>query len=214
MRFLYLLNKQTRQNMPYPTLFICLIFLTLSACKQQPADNHSESAAPTANTATGQNEAAAGTEAAPETTHNADAAFDLMNNESLGNLKLGLPQTEVLSQLGKPDEKSKATVWEADGLTHQEWSYKAKGIILDMSGQSENNFTIGSITITPPSSLKTKTNVGIGSTLDEVTNAYKAYIDPSLSDTAYVVAGSVYGGLVFTFTRKKVSSVFIGAAAE
>jgi len=211
-----MVNLQIIHNMPHLLLFICIIFLTLFGCKQQPAAEQSEPAAPAISTNAGQDEAATGAEAeaAPETVRNTDAAFDLMNTESLGSLKLGLTQKEVLAQLGKPDAKSKAIIWEADGLTHQEWNYKTKGIVLDMSGQSENDFTLGSITITPPCTLKTKAGIGIGSPLTEVTNAYKSYIDPELSDTAYVVAGSVYGGVVFTFGNQKVSSVFIGAAAE
>ena len=57
-----------------------------------------------------------------------EIGFALMENESLGFMRYGLPAAEVTRTLGKPEEKSPAAVWEADGWTHQNWYYRTKEI--------------------------------------------------------------------------------------
>ncbi len=130
-------------------------------------------------------------------------------------LKLQAKDTEVIKNLGECTNKSKATVWGADGLLHQTWKYDAKGIELDMV-KSNGQQIVGSITITTPCDYKTSKNIGIGSSKQEVTNAYKNEINNEDSALApsRIVIGSIYGGTIFKFENDKVSSIFVGAAAE
>lgn len=145
--------------------------------------------------------------------------FNLMRKESLGSLQLGLSGTAVRNLLGEPIEKSKQVVWGADGEEHQTWRYKSKGIELDMMGP-KNKQVINMITIKKPCTLKTGRNIGIGSTKKEVLKAYKKEINQDNANPEMqtspdaVVAGTIYGGLIFNFQKDQVSTILIGAAAE
>lgn len=145
--------------------------------------------------------------------------FDLMHKESLGSLKLGLSGAAVRNLLGEPIEKSKQVIWGADGEEHQTWYYKSKGIELDMMGP-KNKQVINMITIKKPCTLKTGRNIGIGSTKKEVLKAYKKEINQDNANPKMqtspdaVVAGTIYGGLIFNFQKDQVSTILIGATAE
>lgn len=142
-----------------------------------------------------------------------DIGYSLMKNESLDFLRENLLDAEVIKNLGEPEEKSEAVVWGADGLEHQTWYYKTKGIKLDMIRDKDNQ-VVNMITITSPCSYKTKKNIGIGSTLDEVTSAYGDEIEPSYAKENIIVVGSIYGGMIFHFENNHVSLIYIGASAE
>ena len=133
----------------------------------------------------------------------------------VGDLTLDLSNTKTIELLGQPGSKSKAEEWGADGLMHQDWVYKSKGITLNMAGNKDmKDQKISSITITAPCSFKTKNDMGIGSMYKEVMAAYENDIDKSFTDKATITVGSVYGGIIFSFKNDKVEKVFIGAAAE
>ncbi len=140
--------------------------------------------------------------------------FELLKTEGLGELTIGLSTKQVETLLGKPTNQSKPEVWEADGYTHQMWTYKKHGLELDMSGETASSLNLGGITALKTCTLKTKRSIGIGSNMNDVMSAYKKELDKESSDTAYIVAGSVYGGLIFTLKNQKVNSIFMGAAAE
>ncbi len=141
-----------------------------------------------------------------------DADFDVF-----GEIKIGQPYMETISVLGSPASTSKATVWGADGQLHSDWDYKTKGLVVNISADpmNENNTKmVFSITAKAPCSYKTSRGIGIGSSYDEVTAAYKNAIDQSSSDPTLITVGSVYGGIIFSFKDSKVETIFYGAAAE
>jgi peptide methionine sulfoxide reductase MsrA len=70
------------------------------------------------------------------------------------------------------------------------------------------------ITVTSPCKYKTAGGVGIDSDLEDVKEAYLSYIDPNSSNKNKIIAGTVYGGIIFKLDGQKVKSIFIGAAAE
>lgn len=151
----------------------------------------------------------------------ADAGFALMQYEQLGPLRLGLPAGEVLKALGKPDEKSERNVRAADGAEHQKWRYLAQGIVLDMIAEgADKEQQIDMITISVPCRFRTTRDIGLGSSRGEALEAYREEIAQSSGESAVgssddtVIAGSVYGGVVFTIKHDKVSGIFIGAGAE
>jgi len=133
--------------------------------------------------------------------------------EPIGALSLGLSDTKAIGLLGQPDSKTKELEWGADGLMHQEWVYKAKGITLNMS-RDEKVQQIFAITVTAPSDLKTARGIGIGSGHMDVMKAYEKDIDKEESNDNVVVVGSIYGGIIFSLKGHKVESIFAGAAAE
>lgn len=133
----------------------------------------------------------------------------------IDDLSLGMTMKEVVGKLGEPETKSAEQEWGADGWIHQDWEYKAKGIFLNMAREKDSSaIEIFSISITNPCQFKTKKNIGIGSTYDEVKTTYAQVIDTTASDENVITVGSLYGGIIFEFENKKVTKIFVGAAAE
>ncbi len=145
-----------------------------------------------------------------------DAASKMLKAERLGELRLELPEKDVLKLLGKPEKQSKVVLQEADGMYVQTWSYPAKGLDLTMSAEKKGGpKTIASITAFAPCDLSTKKGIKIGSTEGETRKAYAAWADrENASEKNTFIAGSVYGGIIFNFAKGKVSRIFFGAAAE
>jgi len=137
------------------------------------------------------------------------------DKEQLGQMHLGL-SAQAVQQLipGKPvlgpDE-----LMGADGLYHQEWKYPQAGISLDMTSEKQGGpKSIASISVTGPSTLKTQRGIGIGSSAAAVAKAYGLFRNAEDSTPERFVAGSIFGGVIFNFEQGRVSSIFIGAAAE
>lgn len=138
------------------------------------------------------------------------------DKEQVGKLHLGLSE-KVVKQIipGKltrgPEQK-----WGADDLYHQEWKYPAGGLTLGMVSEKKGGpKSIERITITSPSKLQTQRGIGIGSTEAEVAKAYGPFRNAEESKPGeLLVAGSIFGGVMFNFQQGKVSRIFIGAAAE
>jgi len=139
-----------------------------------------------------------------------------LDNEALGKIKLGRKAADLAGLIGKPDSKGKDSEWEAIGGWVQEWHFKSHGLTLHMASKSKGGAkTVLTITAEAPSKLATARGIHIGSTIAEVTKAYGKVHDKEGSEPGKTfVAGSIYGGVIFTFTGGKVSQIFIGAAAE
>lgn len=136
----------------------------------------------------------------------------LLQEENIGGLKIGLAATKVKELLGTPEETSPAEVWEADGETHQFWNYPQKGVSIEMIGKEEP--LINGITISSPYALKTSKSVGLGSSKDEILNKYKAFLDKNNTDDNMIVAGDLGAGIIFSFEKGAVTSIFFGSAGE
>ena len=81
--------------------------------------------------------------------------------------------------------------------------------------QKENMQEVNMISIKSPCDYKTQRGIQIGSSSAEVQRAYKNEINPQDSKLpATIVAGTVYGGIIFGLTNGFVTSIFIGAATE
>ena len=143
-----------------------------------------------------------------------EIGIQLMKSESVGGIQLGLGINQVIKILGNPSEKSNPEIWEADGEYHQNFSYVKDGLDLDFIGQSESNQSLNMITVTEPCTLKTKRQIGVGSSIEEVNSAYKNEIDAASSNSETIIAGTIYGGIIFGIENSKVKSIFIGQSAE
>ena len=134
----------------------------------------------------------------------------------LGNLRLNLSAQEVTQIIPGQPTRGPEQFWGADGEYHQEWKYPGGGLTLDMVSKNQGGpKSVRSLTITSPSTLQTQKGIRIGSTEPEVNKAYGRFRDAEASKKGEVfVAGSRYGGLMFNFQQGRVSSIFIGAAAE
>jgi hypothetical protein len=140
--------------------------------------------------------------------------FALMQQDALGFLRLDAPAALVLEKLGTPAEQSEAVYWGADGQYHQTWIYKEAGIQLDMVREEQGPQTVNMITVTAPCALQTTRGIGVGSSVGDVKAAYAKEIPPEYSSGDKIIAGTVYGGIIFTISGGAVSRIFIGAAAE
>ena len=139
-----------------------------------------------------------------------------LENEALGKIKLELKATDVTALIGTPESKGKETESDAMGEWVQEWRFKSHGLVLNMSSKSKGGAkSVLTVTATAPCKLATARGIHIGSTIADVTKAYGKVQDKeeSISGKTFV-AGSIYGGIIFTFTNGPVSQMFIGAAAD
>lgn len=145
------------------------------------------------------------------------AAEQILADERLGALKIGLSAAEVLAAHGEPKERGSDDEWEADGAFHQEWRWPALGLTLDMISHKRRELKkIASIKVEEPSTLQTLKGIAVGSPRAEVLRHYGKLRDPEfpVDEQKQLIAGSIYGGLMFDFKDGKVSSIFLGAAAE
>lgn len=147
---------------------------------------------------------------------NISVTDNLMQTESIGELKIDDSAQQVISYLGNPETQSENVIWGSDGLYHQTWDYPQQGNKLDMVSETEKGTqTVSSITINEPSQLKTKRNIGIGDLYEKVEKVYKQEKDVDNSITCETfVAGSIYEGIIFSFNEGRVSKIFLGSAAE
>ncbi len=148
---------------------------------------------------------------------NTGPSMGKVDMENFGALKLGQHYSETQEAMGPPDTKSNATLWGADGLLHEDWTWKKNGLVLNMSSDKNNTdstLSIFSITAQAPCFFKTKAGVGIGSSYAEVDAAYKNDIDPYSTNKTQITVGDVYGGIIFSFKDDKAIKIFLGAAAE
>lgn len=146
--------------------------------------------------------------------------FDLMGNEKFGDLKLSLTADEAIKIIGNPSMKTEEEYWGADGGHHSNWVYKSQGITLGMNRIEDHpdskyhNKLVDRITITAPSDLKTLKGIGIGSSLDEVKIGYQRTMENTEMEEGWLIAGTIYGGLMFKIENEQVVEIFLGASAE
>ncbi|MBL9146891.1 MAG: hypothetical protein JNM99_24625 [Verrucomicrobiaceae bacterium] len=144
------------------------------------------------------------------------AADHELDNDGLGSLKLGQTAAQVTDLLGAPKSKGKDQLWEAIGEWVQDWEFPAHGLTVAMASTSKSGAkTIHSLTAKQGCTLSTARGIKVGSPEEDVRTAYKNAEDKEQSKKGETfVAGSVYGGVIFTFKNGKVSEIFVGAAAE
>jgi len=154
---------------------------------------------------------------------NANAAegdpFPILREERIGDLRLGMLGDEVKRKVDCPLKRGREIIEGATGAYVEEWVYPKCGLWLGMSSEhKKGRKAVRSIVITSPSTLQTKRGIHIGSTEQEVVEAYAGTQDEegrSQSEKGkQFVAGSIYGGMIFHFAKGRVSKIFLGAGAE
>lgn len=139
-----------------------------------------------------------------------------VSGEPFGKLVLGEKSSAVIKLLGEPKSKGKDANWAAIGEWVQDWNFPSKGITLAMSSEKKGGpKTVYSISATEGCELTTARGIKIGSSEADVVKAYGKEQDKEQTKPGQsFVAGSIYGGVIFTFKGGKVTGIFIGAAAE
>ncbi len=130
-------------------------------------------------------------------------------------LVLGTNASDVVGVLGAPTEKTLVIDEAATGEIVSTWTWASKGVQAKMTASSTSGpFSLGSLTISSPSALKTVQGIGLGASSAEVRTAYDGLINSEESTSDTVVVGSIFGGILFTIADGKVTQIFVGAAAE
>lgn len=142
--------------------------------------------------------------------------FSLIREESFDGLKLDMEIAELTSLIDCGAIKGEPVFWEGIGEIIQEWDYPECGVKLQMSTADPNvSQIVSSIAISAPSKLTTARGIHIGSSESEVMAAYADYEDTEHSAPGEsFMAGSVYGGLIFSFEDDQVVRMFLGAGVE
>jgi len=145
----------------------------------------------------------------------ADKAAELMASESLGGIKIGTAEKKLTDLLGQPKEKGQVKLTEATGEFDQTWRYPDKGLEITLSAASKTGSKrVSAFTASTGCGLTTTKGIKIGSSEADVRRAYGSFEDKESAQKNSFVAGSIYGGIIFTFKDKKVARIFFGAAAE
>ena len=152
--------------------------------------------------------------------HGQNDGDDLLASESLGGIKIGQEEKDLKAILGKSKiKKSESQLEGATGEYIQTWTCEEKGLSLRISsGESKKGAQhVSGFTADAKCPLATNKGIKIGSTKAEVLKAYGKLEDKENKAAAGAdsfVAGSIYGGIIFTFKGDKVSEIFFGAGAE
>jgi hypothetical protein len=145
-----------------------------------------------------------------------DEDFHLMNSESIGALRISMPAAQVKNLIAGDATRSKIVEWDADGKFHQTWTYSALGLEIGMESDSRGSVqTIERISVKAPSQLQTKLGIHVGSPETDVLKIYHSDISTDESKIGEeIVAGSIYGGLMFEIKQGLVTHILLGAVAE
>lgn len=139
-----------------------------------------------------------------------------LDNETLGGLRLGMSEAEVVEVVPQKLFKGKQEFEGATGLWVSDWISPDIGLGLEMAAEKEDGpVTLDAVFIKKPSSFATSKGIRIGSTRAEVEAAYGSVKSEEDSDAETFVAGSLFGGILFGFGDDgTVSTIFLGAASE
>ncbi|MBL9130089.1 MAG: hypothetical protein JNG86_02750 [Verrucomicrobiaceae bacterium] len=133
--------------------------------------------------------------------------------ESLGGLKLGMDDKAVTKLLGKAVvQKSKNLTRPESDFVFQTWTCPEKGLSLCMVPVDKGRMELISITATKKCDFSTLKGIKVGSTLDEVRQAYGEPEKQGGPDD--VLVGNVLNasGIFFTIKGGKVTQIFFGTA--
>ncbi len=148
--------------------------------------------------------------------HAKDDEFHILRTESIGGLKIGMSAEKVRASIHSKPSLGPNVKWGADGMFHQGWKYSAIGLEVGMVANKKGTpQTIDRITAVTPCTFATSRGIKVGSPEAQVKKTYKGEINQESSqDGKVLIAGSVYGGIIFTIQNGSVSRIFLGAAAE
>jgi len=143
-----------------------------------------------------------------------DLGFKLMDSETIGGIKRGMTFDNVKALIGEPDTISSIDTSEIDGGLYQSVEYPKLGVSIVVTAQPDSVKKVENILVNEPCHFKTSKQIDIGSSLYEIKKAYGVLINPKSYSEDYLLAGTVYGGMVFNFEGLKLKSIYIGVTAD
>ena len=142
-------------------------------------------------------------------------SFGAMSNERVGDLRLGADAAEVTRLFGEPESTTGPVVNEGVGTVNWMWKYPGKGLEIEIGAEDKNApKRVSAIVIGPGSTLKTRFGIGVGSPVADVEKAYGPCLSREESSAETLVAGTLYGGVIFSIENGQVRTIFVGAGAE
>jgi hypothetical protein len=152
----------------------------------------------------------------PCPTEDYDCRVQRLGDTSFGAITNGATAEAIVARLGEPTARGETQEEGASGLFLSVWEWPAAGVVVTMESTTPTGaLTAHSFTLRAPCAERSTRGVGVGSTEAEVSTAYAGLADPDATRPGETfVAGSVYGGVFFTFVGGRVSEIFVGAGAE
>lgn len=185
-------------------IIILLVGMSIVSCENTDTENSSQQVVKTVE--------AEDTLVIDESIDYSEIGFQLMETETIGELKLDMKVEAVEKITGKPHNMTAFEYWGADGYDHQSRYYQDSTIDVDFIKLDDGSLVSNMVFVNNNAAYKTAKGIGIGSSKNEIIKAYNGQIS-SVSDES-IIAGSIYGGLIFYLKEGKVTSIFLGAAAE
>lgn len=141
--------------------------------------------------------------------------LEISDVQALGALKLQLPESALEAILGKPGREGKEVLEAATGMTVKNRLYPRHGLTVTL-GRSDpgGEWLVERFKATAPCQLKTPQGVGIATPVTRLKALYGSLLEKETSSPSQWVVGSIYGGVIFNVQGGKVTSIFVGAAAE
>lgn len=149
-------------------------------------------------------------------TEEMDVGTCIIENETVGPLRVGLDAAAAIGAVACPLTKGEDAFEEATGSYVQSWMFPDCGVTLIMESDEPGGAKrVGGITIVAPSQLRTSREIGIGTPEATALAASEPFLDREMTVPGEViVAGSPYGGLLLNLENGVVSEIFLGASAE
>lgn len=146
----------------------------------------------------------------------------LLKAESLGGVKLGHSEAEMVKVLGEPEVRGEEMPNEYAGGFLIEAGYPAQGVLVMLGSMEKGGpYSVESVHLDETGKLASAGGIRIGHTLEDVRLVYGEYEDteefpvPDPIEKEFTfVAGSIYGGVIIQFADGKVSGIMLGAGAE
>jgi hypothetical protein len=129
---------------------------------------------------------------------------------------VGESEADARARLPCPATATSREIWGADGEWHFALEAHACGVTLGLASPTPDGpARVVSVSVEAPGDLATARGIRVGASEAEALRAYRSDLDAEATRPGeVVVAGSLYGGLVFSLRDGKVTRVFLGAAAE
>jgi hypothetical protein len=141
--------------------------------------------------------------------------FPLLREETFGALKVGMNVADLQAAVPGIKAKGKCESSEATGDATRVMLDKKAGVEAGVTCEGAKNLEVQWLKITAPSELESERGIAIGDSADEVKKLYGDVLSEEAEPTEEsIIAGSIYGGLGFTFADAKVTEMFLGAMAE
>jgi hypothetical protein len=142
----------------------------------------------------------------------AEDVNDKVASEAIGPIRHGMTDKKVATAAGAPKKRGIAKyAGEATADWEKDWSYAGATITFHAAGKAGPLWLVRRIEVAKGSKWKTKRGIGIGSTRAQVEKAYANVKDTEHTKGDRFVAGSIYGGVIFSFVDDKVATIFVGA---